>query len=270
MLIQIIKDKTADKSVKKLKACFSLLFLAAVLAAGAITGTGSVFAAFEVGSPTEDSGGKFLASGQEKSYLLSVDYKNSDYTVSEVSLLNAKAPDRGYEPETGFRCEIVSVGDEILDTFKFSNPKIQCSDSFGKSEEGGCKENESGQFSFQLPYYDTGSQINIYDANDKMVLSADISDFAKLCGDNVCEENENAGTCPSDCRSGVKDGVCDRVKDGTCDPDCAKSADPDCSAAANYNYLIVIAAVLLLAGIGYFIWQKKKGGAQASQEGQGM
>jgi hypothetical protein len=265
MLIQCIKGKAADKSAKKLKLGLSL----AALAITAVV-SGSVFAAFEVGSPTEDSGGSFSALGQEKSYLLAVDYKNGSYTTSEVSLLDAKAPDRGNQPETGFRCEIVSVSDEILDSFKLGNPSLQCSDSFGATEEGGCIEKESGQFSMQLPYYETGSQINLYDADDKMVLSVDISDYAKLCGDNVCEENENSGTCPSDCRSGVKDGVCDRIKDGTCDPDCAKSADPDCAGAPSYTYLIVIAAVILLAVIGFIVWKKRKDGSQAAEDGQEM
>lgn len=264
MLIQCTKDKATEKNAKK------LLVAAGVLAVAAFAVSNSVFAAFEVGSPTEDSGGSFSVSGQEKSYLLAVDYKNGNYTVSEVSLLDAKAPDRGNQPETGFRCEIVSVNDEILDSFKFNNPNLQCSDSFGTVAEGGCIEKEAGQFSMQMPYYETGSQINLYDSNDKMVLSVDISDYAKLCGDNVCEENENAGTCPSDCRSGVKDGVCDRVKDGTCDPDCAKSADPDCASAASYTYLIVIAVVLLLAVIGLIVWKKRKDGNLASEDGQGM
>lgn len=47
------------------------------------------------------------------------------------------------------------------------------------------------------------------------------------CGNEVCNINENYGTCPQDCSSGRRDGYCDREEDERCDPDC-KEEDPDC------------------------------------------
>ncbi len=47
------------------------------------------------------------------------------------------------------------------------------------------------------------------------------------CGNDVCNINENYGTCPQDCPSGRRDGYCDREEDERCDPDC-KEEDPDC------------------------------------------
>jgi hypothetical protein len=59
-------------------------------------------------------------------------------------------------------------------------------------------------------------------------LSNSLTIKVKCNGNRICERNENYANCPEDCKSGLKDGYCDRVKDGACDPDCAQGLDPDC------------------------------------------
>ncbi len=49
-----------------------------------------------------------------------------------------------------------------------------------------------------------------------------------ICGDSVCEEEENYMNCPTDCPSGGEDGYCDALDDGVCDPDCRVDVDLDC------------------------------------------
>ncbi len=49
-----------------------------------------------------------------------------------------------------------------------------------------------------------------------------------ICGDTVCEEDENYLNCPGDCPSGGEDGYCDALDDGVCDPDCRVDVDVDC------------------------------------------
>lgn len=264
MLIKRIKNKLGISNKAAALAAAGILVIAAILRPG------DAGAAFSMSPPPEGEAEGFKASGQAKSYLLSVDYNKDVYSTQGVTLLDSKAPDYLGQPESGFRCDVISVNDEVLFSFRFGVPNIQCSDSFGLNSEGGCVTKESGQFSLAIPYYETGKLINIYDTNDKMVLSSDISDFAQLCGDNICEENENAGVCPSDCRSGVKDGICDRAKDGTCDPDCEKKQDVDCMAPASGGIYTValIALLLVLAGLGgYLIWRKRNNsGGQEAEE----
>jgi len=48
------------------------------------------------------------------------------------------------------------------------------------------------------------------------------------CGNNICNINENYGSCPQDCPSGRGDGYCDKKEDERCDPDCEGEEDPDC------------------------------------------
>ncbi len=237
------------------------IFLGFLVAVAVIAAPAGSKASFQAGKSPN-----FSAAGQAESYLLSVDYNKDNYTVQGITLIKAQAPDQNSQVEKGFRCEIVSVNDEILYSLNFGAPNIQCSDTFGKEASGGCTAKESGEFSLQLPYFKTAKLISIYDQNDKMVLAADVSSFAQLCGDNICQENENALTCPQDCKSGIKDGICDRQIDGVCDPDCAKGADPDCAATANYYYYVAaIAVLILLAGLaGYLIWRKNnKNGERA-------
>jgi len=200
-------------------------------------------------------------------YHLSVDYDNENYTIREVSLVRGIAPDWKAQPETGFRCDTVSFNDEILDSFMFSDPTILCADNFsedGSIISGGCEKQEKGNFSLEIPYYSDAKNINIYDEDERMIVFADVSNFAKRCGDGVCQENENYGICPADCRSGIRDGYCDRVTDGVCDSDCFSKEDPDCSIPFNWlpPILWIVAFIFLVFVIGYFWKKMKKSDAQ--------
>lgn len=46
--------------------------------------------------------------------------------------------------------------------------------------------------------------------------------------DKVCNNYENAISCPNDCKMNQIDGVCVKDKDGVCDPDCVIGVDYDC------------------------------------------
>ncbi len=245
----------------------SLLALLTVFGIAIVPLTG--FAAFKVGSSAKvgTSGFSAATDAANQSYYLGIDFSKDQYSVNEVSVLDTKAPDHKVQPQDGFRCDVVSANDEVLYSFRFAVPNVVCTDTFGKGDgTNGCQTKESGGFSLLMPYFATAKLISLYDPSDKMVANADVSRFAKICGDNICQENENALTCPQDCKSGTKDGICDRQIDGVCDPDCAKGADPDCAATANYYYYVAaIAVLILLAGLaGYLIWRKNnKNGERA-------
>lgn len=204
------------------------------------------------------------AAASEKSfdqiYNLTIDFDKTGYEAREVSLAKGTAPDRNTQPQTGFRCEVVSANDEILYSFLFDFPDVVCSDSFlPTGNTGGCVKKEEGSFALIVPYYSTGRNINIYDLSGKMVLFADISEFARICGDNICQANENYGNCSKDCKSGIRDNYCDGIKDGVCDLDCSSKTDPDCAKPIGNFWLIVVVIVLIVVGFGgYFIFRKTK------------
>jgi len=65
--------------------------------------------------------------------------------------------------------------------------------------------------------------------SDKVTLT-----IKPVCNnDGICYADENYKNCPSDCPTGSKDGICDKIKDGRCDPDCKWLEDPDC--VCNHN-----------------------------------
>ena len=61
-------------------------------------------------------------------------------------------------------------------------------------------------------------------------FSNPVNVLVRCNGNNICEMNkgEYYKNCPEDCKSGSKDGYCDKVYDGKCDPDCKREEDPDC------------------------------------------
>jgi len=93
-----------------------------------------------------------------------------------------------------------------------------------------------------------------------------------LCGNGICEPNENSRSCMTDCPSGGKDNYCDAFKDGICDPDCITEEDPDCEkktpripikpiekGISNFYVMIGIILVLVIGLLLILIVLKKKG-----------
>jgi len=82
----------------------------------------------------------------------------------------ALRPYRSRQPDSGFRCDTVSVNDEILDSFVFALPDTICGDSAlagSVLSNMGCHRQETGSFVLEIPYYPTARNINIYDVDGK-------------------------------------------------------------------------------------------------------
>ena len=198
-------------------------------------------------------------------FFLSVDYDGNNYSLNEISLTEGQAPDYNNQPESGYRCDLVSNNDEVLYSFNFASPKKICHDVFdeaNKTISGGCKTLDKGNFSLEMPYSKNARNINLYDPAGKMILYADVSSMSDSCGNEVCDAGENFKTCPQDCRSGGRDNICDKAADGTCDPDCAAGQDPDCGKTAAVNSILTLAitvvSLIVAALLGYFVWRKAR------------
>ena len=177
-------------------------------------------------------------------------YENNVLSVSEINLKDYAASDHRVQPDSGWRCDVVSIDGAALYSFNFVIPVTSCNDQVGDGgkPQGGCAKQDKADFVLSVPYFAAGVAINFYDPDGVQALSADTIKMANLCGDNVCESGENYLNCAKDCRSGVKDGVCDGVKDGVCDFDCAAGKDPDC-ASANGGVWWLVAALIIVAGL---------------------
>jgi len=198
----------------------------------------------------------------EKSYNLDLSYDNGQLSVKGITVENFRAPDRRVQPQDGWICDIVSSGGQLIYSFRFSIPDITCRDQPGTAGnlEGGCQAVAAKDFILSAPYYSNGAKIVVYSPEGNEVFGIDTVKFADLCGDDVCQAGENRLTCAKDCRSGVKDGVCDGIADGTCDADCSEKTDSDCSRGPQGALIYsLIAAVLGLAVLtSFIIWRINK------------
>jgi len=70
--------------------------------------------------------------------------------------------------------------------------------------------------------------------------------YCTNCGDNICNQHENNYNCPSDCRTGIKDNICDTMDDGICDPDCKPEKDSNCEIKESPSLLFYIKSLLIL------------------------
>ena len=95
------------------------------------------------------------------------------------------------------------------------------------------------------------------------------SQFDVLCSqDNVCnlDIGENYQTCPSDCSTGLQDGICNAIIDNQCDLDCTK--DPDCKGKGiNFLYIVIpIVLITIIIMLIYFFKRPKQPEQEQSQQ----
>jgi len=96
-------------------------------------------------------------------------------------------------------------------------------------------------------------------------LSQSLSFFVSCVFNNVCEEGESFFTCPQDCKSGAKDGICVYEADDICDPDC--SSEPDCEGVFNSSYLLIGSVLVIVIILGLIlIFVIKKIGKKKEQD----
>jgi hypothetical protein len=197
----------------------------------------------------------------DKSYRLGLSYQDGVLNPKEIVLENSAPADHRIWPNIGWACKIADIDGKILGSFKFSLPLAVCRDA--DLAEGatstGCAAGSTADFNLNIPYYERGAALAFYDQNGNFAFLVDTVKFAQLCGDGICESNENYSVCGQDCRSGVKDGVCDKVKDGVCDADCVAGQDFDCSEQIMAIGLLLAALALVSAAavFGFVFWRKK-------------
>ncbi|MDO8740237.1 MAG: hypothetical protein Q7J54_01540 [Candidatus Woesearchaeota archaeon] len=114
----------------------------------------------------------------DKHYEITLELQNGKLVLDHVYVIGGKAPAR-VEPEKGYRMEISSFENQILDSFKFS--------MFGNKT------------TVRTPYFENGKRIEIFDQNGIRALDVDVGRYANKCGNNICGQDESSSSCLQDC-----------------------------------------------------------------------
>jgi len=126
-------------------------------------------------------------------YLITASYYYGGLINKNLQVLEGEPSIKISEPETNYEIKLISFDEEILFSYKFKlSPTIFI----------GGKKIELNEFDFTLtlPYFANGKRIDIYDTNNRLLLSIDVSKFAKCDEDGICEDFENEEICPQDCQ----------------------------------------------------------------------
>lgn len=147
---------------------------------------------------------RVLAYQENKIYEVNLNYDKGEISLaSEIIARNGYALDRKIQPEAGYKAEVLSLADDVLYSFQFEVPNIQCSDSIDPETNqmsGSCVFLDQTNFTLVIPYFTDGKVINLYDPAGKKVFFASVEHLAKsVCGDSVCQKSESHKVCPQDC-----------------------------------------------------------------------
>jgi len=112
-------------------------------------------------------------------YVLNINYNKGNLSLINIHLEQGYMPDME-QPETGYRCEVISLSDEVLYSFRFVIPNTVSPPPPRPGEEPtGAIYLDNVNFTLILPYFEEGKLINIYDPKDTLLFSIDISEFAR-------------------------------------------------------------------------------------------
>ena len=145
----------------------------------------------------------------EKYFALDVNYIQGSVTFNSINLREIDRTIK-YEYQSGFLIKTISFDGSDMQKIYYNM-------------------SENRNYIIYMPYDKSAAKILVYNPSNSIVMDLDVSSFADTCGNKNCEPYESYENCPQDCKSGAKDGFCDRIKDGICDPDCAQKEDTDCA-----------------------------------------
>ena len=122
-----------------------------------------------------------ITEAQEQIYILKLNYNNGSLSLIDLDIGYGYVPDSNpiTQPETGYRCEVISLTDDVLYSFRFVIPNtVSSPPPLPDQEPTGEISLDNVNFTLLIPYYSDGKLINIYDPEDILLFSIDISKFA--------------------------------------------------------------------------------------------
>lgn len=131
----------------------------------------------------------FVSAEMNLSYMVKIHYNNGALSLSDLKLISGEAPARTNQPYSGYTLKVISFNETVLHSFKFEIETTPLADAPREifDEEGNqiAVPNATGSVSattdvvLVVPYYKNAKDIRIYDTNDQLVLTIDVSGFSE-------------------------------------------------------------------------------------------
>lgn len=113
----------------------------------------------------------------QKITVIKLHYDNGDINLLNKTVKFGYYPDRRYQPDSGYRLQLVSKQNEILDDFYFKPPNVLFIDGTVNGElSGGMIILNDEEFALTLPYYGTEKTIKIYSPEEELINEFDIEE----------------------------------------------------------------------------------------------
>jgi len=109
--------------------------------------------------------------------VLKLHYDNGDITLLNKTVKFGYHPDRRYQPDSGYKIQLVSKQNEVLDEFYFKPPNVLFVDGTINGElSGGMIILSDEEFALTLPHFETTKTIKIYSPDEKLINEYDIEE----------------------------------------------------------------------------------------------
>ena len=188
---------------------------------------------------------------EEISYSIQLNYYSGKFNLEKILLIDA--PPMPVSEGNEYKAQVVSFSERILYETSF-NVQLMIFHAPPAAADGEVPQSKESDMILTktavdliLPWYPNAQSILIW-KNETKSFEIDVGQYSLCnenakcdanetlkfcpqectCGNNICDTEENYVKCHRDCKSGQKDGVCDKKADSICDPDCSPEEDIDC------------------------------------------
>ena len=184
----------------------------------------------------------------KRSYVVTLNYDKGDVAFEKIFVTNSSAEEvKDGEEYIG---KIFSFEGDLLSTFNFLVPNEWfISSDLEKTSGNNVAKPARLNHTFNLPYFEDGETLEVYNNQDKKVASLMLAPFAETCGDKVCQDQEDYLSCMQDCSMAKKDGICLPYYDQICDPDCPIFGDMKDQECTKDNIIIMISSIIIFISI---------------------
>lgn len=168
-----------------------------------------------------------------KSYFINLEYNQGEITIKEKILKPIQAPTQVLT--SPYTVKILNKN-KILQEIPIQLPIEELSLPDNPDDP---IQIDNFEYPIILPYYSNADKLEIYE-NQQIIAETSLTAFQQTCGNNICENSENALNCKSDCQI-HEDNFC---QNSECDPDCP--SQPNCQPSPQQTEFTKTLGIILI------------------------